>query len=442
MRDAWVQEYSLLVLAAGGGALIGAVFEAVLVGLVLGLLIYVLFLHLRLGRLLRNSTGHNWASPPIGVPGAIQGRVRRAWRRWFARQHRLIGLLRRYHDSAMSIPDATVVLNQKLEIEWLNRAATDVFGVGRRDRGLRIDGFLRSPSFGEWLRQDPFDHVLEIASPVDESRQLSLRLQPYGDDRMLLVGRDITALQRLQAVRQDFVANVSHELRTPLTVLAGYVETLNDMADEFDPQMRRILLNMQQQGERMRRIVEDLLLLSRLETTVPQESQFEDVPVADLLEGIAHDADLLSGEDRHVIAREIDPTLRMRGITRELQSAFSNLVFNAVKYTPAGGHITLRWRLAPEGRVFEVVDTGLGIDRQHIPRLTERFYRVDVGRSRSRGGTGLGLAIVKHVLLRHGGRLEIESELGRGSCFRCVFPEKLESSTLSYKFNNAVMNEP
>ena len=361
--------------------------------------------------------------PVMGLPGLIQARQRRLRRAWSRRQRRLIRLLKRYHRSAMSVPDAMVVLKADWEIEWVNDAAGDMLGLKLSDKGLRIDNLLRAPAFADWLDHGAEQAPLEIRAPGDESRALSLRIEPYGSDRYLLIGRDVTALHRLQGVRQDFVANVSHELRTPLTVLAGYVETLLDTDEEMDPQMQRILGNMHQQADRMRRIVEDLLLLSRLETSQPDEELFEEIDVDRLLQPILADARLLSGDEGHRIEADVDAGLRLRGVPRELQSAFSNLVFNAVKYTPAGGRVTVGWSLDDRGRpVFAVSDSGIGIEPRHIPRLTERFYRIDVGRSRSRGGTGLGLAIVKHVALRHGARLKIESTPGKGSCFRVVFP--------------------
>lgn len=359
----------------------------------------------------------------LGVPGLVQARQRRLRRTWYRRQRRLARLLKRYHHSAMSVPDAMVVLTEEREIAWLNLAAIDMLGLSRTDVGLRLDNLWRAPAFTDWLDQGSDQPPLEIAAPGDETRTLSLRIEPYGSDRYLLIGRDVTALHRLQGVRQDFVANVSHELRTPLTVLAGYVETLMDTDEPVDPQMQRILSNMHQQADRMRRIVEDLLLLSRLETSQPDEELFEEIDVARLVEPILADARLVSGEEGHQITSHVDPSLPLRGVPRELQSAFSNLVFNAVKYTPAGGWVDVRWERDERGRpVFAVHDSGIGIEARHIPRLTERFYRIDVGRSRSRGGTGLGLAIVKHVALRHGARLQIDSRPGKGSCFRMLFP--------------------
>lgn len=380
----------------------------------------LLYRLMRLARSVRRQfTGHT----TYGLTGLIQDRQRRVRASWVRRQRKLVDLLKRYHRSAMSVPDAMVVLTPLREIEWLNDAACDLLNLTQNDVGLRIDNLIRDPTFVSWLEESASGRVLEFQSPGDEQRALNLRMEPYGEDRNLLIGRDVTALYRLQGVRQDFVANVSHELRTPLTVLAGYLETLLDSEEDTNGEMFRILNNMHQQSERMRRIVEDLLLLSRLETSRPDEEYFESIDMRNMLETVAFDAELLSGAEQHQILLEVDPRLWLVGILRELHSALSNLVFNAVKYTPGGGTITIRWHQNESGQpVFEVQDTGIGIEPRHIPRLTERFYRIDVARSRSRGGTGLGLAIAKHVILRHEAKLDIKSQLNQGSTFKVTFP--------------------
>ncbi|HSH84304.1 MAG TPA: phosphate regulon sensor histidine kinase PhoR [Guyparkeria sp.] len=433
-RRAWREEGVLVMaslalasLVAWSGMAIGWETAWVLIP-VMGLLLYTVTLLWRVIYLGRALPITSLPRRVWGLPGLIQVRQRRLNRHWSRRQRRLVALLRRYHHSAMSVPDAMVVLTEDRQIEWLNLAAIEMLGLSRSDIGLRVDGLWRAPAFTDWLAHGTERPPLEITSPGDEAHTLSLRMEPYGSDRFLLIGRDVTALHRLQGVRQDFVANVSHELRTPLTVLAGYVEMLLDSDENQDPQMHRILSDMHQQGDRMRRIVEDLLLLSRLETSQPHVELFESIDVARLIEPILDDARLLSGEEGHRIESELDADLILRGVPRELQSAFSNLVFNAVKYTPAGGRVAVRWVIDEQGQpVFSVNDSGFGIEAHHIPRLTERFYRADVGRSRSRGGTGLGLAIVKHVALRHGGRLEIESSPGKGSRFRVIFPAQSTS---------------
>ena len=419
----WRQELLLLVLSSVPGGLLYLFSGQPGWSLALALGCYAFSLLYRLIGLTRSVRRQANGHTTYGLTGLIQDRQRRLRGSWVRRQRKLVDLLKRYHRSAMSVPDAMVVLTPLREIEWLNDAACDLLNLTQNDTGLRIDNLIRDPLFVHWLGEGASGRVLEFQSPGDEHRALNLRIEPYGEDRSLLIGRDVTALYRLQGVRQDFVANVSHELRTPLTVLAGYLETLLDSEEDTQGEMFRILTNMHQQSERMRRIVEDLLLLSRLETSRPDEEYFESIDMRGMLETVAYDAELLSGAERHQILLEIDAGLWLIGILRELHSALSNLVFNAVKYTPGGGTITIRWYQNHQAQpVFEVEDTGIGIEPRHIPRLTERFYRIDVARSRTRGGTGLGLAIVKHVLLRHEAKLDITSQLNQGSVFRVTFP--------------------
>ena len=290
-----------------------------------------------------------------------------------------------------------------------------------RDIGQSVGNLIRFPTFIAYLRGGNFDTPIQMPAPGNQQLILSLRLIPYGDDQRLLVARDVTRLQHLERMRRDFVANVSHELRTPLTVVAGYLESLlDDEHDEAAQRWHRTLQSMYEQSIRMQGIVEDLLMLSRLETQA-QPEQSVPVAVPGLLAQVREDAQRLSGTQAHQISLEADPGLWLMGSDSELRSLFSNLAFNAVRYTPPGGRIQLRWYGDTQGAHFEIQDTGIGIAAHHIPRLTERFYRIDVGRSRGSGGTGLGLAIVKHVLLRHDGQLEVESELGKGSTFRCDF---------------------
>lgn len=230
--------------------------------------------------------------------------------------------------------------------------------------------------------------------------------------------------EQLEKMRRDFVANVSHELRTPLTVIAGYVETMLQKQAEFPEKWRPVFAQMQQHTTRMEHLVEDLLLLSKLEATEPDPEALEVIDVVELLRQLAHDAENISGEAKHIIELEVDPKLQLRGIRSELQSVFANLIINAVKYTPENGEITIHWYADKGAACFAVRDAGIGIAAEHLPRLTERFYRVDKARSRASGGTGLGLAIVKHVLLRHDAELMVQSEEGVGSEFTCVFPAK------------------
>jgi two-component system phosphate regulon sensor histidine kinase PhoR len=338
------------------------------------------------------------------------------------RKRELRRLLKRFHKITVALPDATVELRPGSDqIEWWNNAAAMYLGFHYpRDTGQRISNLLRHPDFVEYLHQQNYDQAVEIPSPVDEKITLRIRVIPYSGNRRLVVARDMTRMQMLERMRQDFVANVSHELRSPLTVVSGYLETLMD-AEGIGVEFAEQLKNMQQQTERMNRIVDDLMLLSKLENETP-DTDPQRVSVAALINSIVDQGRRLSGAGEHTIALDVDDTLCLKGSESELYSAFSNLVFNAIRYTPPGGDIAICWKLSDGEPVFSVTDSGAGIAAHHIPRLTERFYRVDTGRSRATGGTGLGLAIVKHALLRHEGELEIDSEPGKGSCFRCRFP--------------------
>ncbi len=409
----------LIVLLFSIGFLLGHVAWVVLAGLS-GYFFWHLKNLLRLEYWLsRGSSG----DPPDarGIWGEVFNHIYRLQQRHRNRKQKLKTIVARFQESTSAMPDATVVLDAEARILWFNKAAQRLLGLRPvQDRGQRIDNLLRQPAFTAFLARGDYAEPVEIASPLDENLLLSVRIVPYGREQRLLLARDVTRLQQLERVRRDFVTNVSHELRTPLTVLSGYLESIEDI-DTGDAQWRRALKVMEQQTSRMRHIVDDLLLLSRLETGKPQDN-IDPVPVAALLATIREDARVLSGDAAHTIVLEADEGLYLKGNEKELYSAFSNLVFNAVKYTPEKGTITVRWHLHKDSACFEVQDNGIGIPKRHIPRLTERFYRVDVGRSRDQGGTGLGLAIVKHVLGRHNAELHVDSEPGKGSTFSCTFP--------------------
>ena len=350
-----------------------------------------------------------------------------------SRKRRLVNLLRAFREGAAALPDGVVVLTRGRSVVWFNEAAARLLGLATpRDRGAHIDEFLPQP-VKSWLTEDPAQEPLrEVASNLDAAIRLSFRLIPYSRDHLLLVVRDVTPLARLEQVRRDFVANVSHELRTPLTVLHGYLEMLEP---EVMPQLAPILADLRGQSRRMTQIVEDLLTLSRLEAQ-QQINDAERVSIRALLSTLKREADGLSqGRHRVDIVQTCDDDLR--GSTDYLHSAFSNLVSNAVRYTPEDGRIEISWQATANGGArFAVADTGYGIPAEHLPRITERFYRVSTSRSRGSGGTGLGLSIVKHVLQLHQARLEIVSEVGVGSTFSCVFnherllaPEALTDET-------------
>lgn len=326
--------------------------------------------------------------------------------------------------AAEALPDGALTLNADMELTWCNHTARRHLGLKpSADRGHSIFNVLRIPEFARYARQDnwPAPIVLNIHSGM-QPHTLLVQMSRYGVGQYLLVTRDVTKLQRLETMRKDFVANVSHELRTPLTVLSGFLETLQDDATQrlSDEQRRRYLALMHEQALRMQATVADLLTLSALEST--PHANGKRVDMAALIQAGMDQARALSG-DEHSFNLEVDPDLPLMGVENELGSAVSNLIANAVHYTTAGGHITVGWQRDAGGYgVFSVRDTGIGIASQDIPRLTERFYRADRGRSRASGGTGLGLAITRHVALRHNAELTIDSRLGAGSVFSIRFP--------------------
>ncbi|WP_428605305.1 phosphate regulon sensor histidine kinase PhoR [Sedimenticola sp.] len=359
---------------------------------------------------------------PFGIWRPLMLRVDELSGRGQKRKRKLSRMLSGFLESTGALPDATVVLNDEGRLDWWNSVAADFLGLDRkRHKGALIDDLISDPVFLSYLHAGHYSRPLQMPAPVNANISLEVRIVPYGKGKRLLQARDITRLHQLEIVRRDFVANVSHEIRTPLTVVHGYVESMLESSETFLGPWKRILGQMQVQTLRMQRIVEDLLLLSRLETRRSSEGEGV-VGVNALLRGIVDGARQLSGDKQHRITLDADERLRLVGNGHELESAFANLVYNAVRYTPAGGDIRIRWWLSGGGPCFSVTDSGIGIAPEHIPRLTERFYRVDVGRSRESGGTGLGLAIVKHVLSRHDGTLRVESEPGKGSVFTCRFP--------------------
>lgn len=424
MSNPWIEELWRTLAIAGISLLIGWAFGEIALALLLGLGVYAGW-HMRqvyrLERWLRH--GKRFHPPEArGIWEEIFHHIYRLQQRNRKRKRKLGGMLNRFQQATAALPDATVVLSDGERIEWWNDAAEALLGLSYpRDVGQHVANLVRAPAFVDYLNSGDFETPIQFPAPGNPQLTLSLRLIPYATDQRLLVARDISRLQQLERMRRDFVANVSHELRTPLTVVSGYLETLIEEDDEAALRWRRTLQAMHGQSKRMEGIVEDLLMLSRLETREQPEHQ-SPVAVPGLLAQMREDAQRLSGEQAHRITLEADSDLWLLGAENELRSLFSNLVFNAVRYTPAGGDIRIGWYADPDGAHFSVQDTGIGIAAQHISRLTERFYRVDVGRSRGSGGTGLGLAIVKHVLLRHEGRLEIDSEPGKGSTFRCDFP--------------------
>lgn len=366
---------------------------------------------------------HYRLAPPF--PRGFWGEVYRAIGQYQQRNRkdrkRQLRFIRRFREASRAVPDALVVLDKNRRIEWANEAAETLIDVQwPRDDGRRFNEIFQHIELEDYLREGDYSRPLDLTPAHNRSLMLSLRVAPFGERKKqrLVVARDITKLYHLNMIRRDFVANASHELRTPLTVIAGFIEHLEGLPAR-DPALDAPLGMMHKQTERMRSIIEDLLMLSRLEMD-DQARQVKAVDIPAELELMVADARVLAGED-HRFSIEADPDLLLLGNEAELRSALSNLLYNAVKHTSSGTSIRLHWRLEEGSPVFSVEDDGPGISPGHIPRLTERFYRVDAARSRASGGTGLGLAIVKHVLNRHDAELIIRSEVGVGSCFSCRF---------------------
>ena len=406
------------------GLIVGAPWAAVAAVLEIGLALQLLHL-LRLLRWLQaDQTG---LAPELPGPwGQLVAMIVRLYRRKQFHKQRLLRLLRELRRSTAAMPDGVVVLNPQAEILWFNRTAARLLGFrGKTDFGLRIENLVRQPEFVRYLRSGQFATPVIVRSAAG-SQFLSLQIVPYGAGQLLTLVRDVTREARLEAMRKDFVANASHELRSPLTVISGYLETLATDG-EFDPALAGPLQEMQRQAQRMTSIVQDLIELSRLESS-DSNAAYQPIDVVALMALLRQDVLARPMHPAQVQLRA-DSNALLLGEDIQIHSAFSNLVDNAAKYTPADGSVSIRWWTDDDGGHFSVTDTGIGIAPEHIPRLTERFYRVDAGRSRATGGSGLGLAIVKHVLQRHGAQLSIDSQEGRGSTFTCHFPpERLQAA--------------
>jgi two-component system phosphate regulon sensor histidine kinase PhoR len=355
-----------------------------------------------------------------GAWGDVIGLIARLFRRKQYHKRRMRQLLRELRHSTAAVPDGVVMLNPAAEILWFNRSAAELLNLrARGDVGLRIDNLVRRPEFVQYLRGGDYRSPVVVQGAGVDEQHLLFQMVPYGAGQLLLMVRDVTRQVRLEAMRKDFVANASHELRSPLTVISGYLETLSQ-EESLDPILHNQIEEMRRQALRMTAIVQDLLELSRLEAEGASSGE-ELVDVGALLNRLR--SDLLARHQAPVqILIQVDSTDRLRGEPAQLHSAFANLLDNAAKYTPSGGTVTMRWWRDDQAGYLSVADTGIGIAPEHIPRLTERFYRVDPGRSRASGGSGLGLAIVKHVLQRHEASLQIDSQEGRGSTFTCQFP--------------------
>ncbi|MEX0615324.1 MAG: phosphate regulon sensor histidine kinase PhoR [Methylophaga sp.] len=410
---------TLISLAGFVGLLLGEMMTFLFVGT----LIYLLWLQRQWFLL------HQWLIKPKknrapegeGVIDDVCGQIERMRAQNSNRKKKLTGYLKRFKTATAALPDGIVVIGEFGQVEWANLSARELLGIHwPRDAKLRVNNLLRAPAFHRLLEAPVSDNQTAlIESPVNQAIQLELKIVEYANKDRLLIGRDVTQTIKLQRMRRDFVANVSHELRTPLTVLKGYLESFDQNSD---PAMwQHALPVMQQQTHRMHLMIKDLLALSQLETG-EKPLQHRPTDVCKLLQSVIDDARRLETFSDHQLVLKCLSDKWLLADADELRSAISNLIFNAVKYTPAGSEITVSWSMQEATCVIAVEDNGEGIASHHLDRLTERFYRVDNGRDRENGGTGLGLAIVKHIISRHKGRLHINSELGEGATFSCVFP--------------------
>ncbi|WP_082504840.1 MULTISPECIES: phosphate regulon sensor histidine kinase PhoR [unclassified Methylophilus] len=365
--------------------------------------------------------GLNFMPNGKGIWEDIFANLYQEMRRHSRSQSQLSSTLERLRHATSALPDGVVVLNHRNEIEWFNEPAVQRLGLKRQhDENQPIYYLLRQAEFVQYLQSEDYSEPLKLKSWRSPDVSLELQIIPFASKQRLLICRDISALERTEIMRRDFVANVSHELRTPLTVVGGFLETIGDMQGEISADIQPYFEMMQAQTTRMRRIIEDLLTLSSLENNVTLKDEI-DIAMEPMLNQLLKDAKALS-HGQHKVTLHNDANVNIRGSYSELFSAMSNLTSNAVRYTPEHGNIDIFWQMQDEQVVFSVQDTGIGIESQHLPRLTERFYRVDSGRSRDTGGTGLGLSIVKHILHHHQAILKVESEPGHGSRFSIIFP--------------------
>ncbi|MCY3883672.1 MAG: phosphate regulon sensor histidine kinase PhoR [Gammaproteobacteria bacterium] len=364
-----------------------------------------------------------WAQRPLRTPQDSLGRFQEAAKSLHdslnlerTRNRRWLNLARRFRDTSDLIPDAWIVLDQEMNIEAVNRAATTLLGLKQSDVGRPISALVRHPEINRLLMNEDDLNIVEFASPTDDQTKLELRLIRISEDQNILLARDVTELNRLLSMRQDFIANVSHELRSPLTVLIGYIESI--YGEDLDPDtLKEIVQRLDAPAQRMKSLVDDLLTLTRLEASPdPEWEDLSRIDCATLIQAISQEASSLK-RDNHSISLDLERNLCVMGVGDELHSVFMNLFTNAIRYSPEGGPIDVRWYRLNENARFEITDSGLGIAPEHISRITERFYRVDPSNFRVKGGTGLGLAIVKHVLRRHQSALKVESKPGGGSTF-------------------------
>ncbi|RUO29110.1 phosphate regulon sensor histidine kinase PhoR [Aliidiomarina sanyensis] len=421
----WLLPFALI------GGLTGYFWQALALGQALALLWHYVFFH-RLNVWLWQSR----TMLPPRAPGAwsdIYDGIYGTLRRTQAKRRQLAILLQRFRHAAEAMPDASMVLQKNGNIEWTNKLAQVYFGLRwPTDKGIRITNLIRLPKFQKYFAAGKFEEAFTLNSPLGDGRELELRFMPYSDHELLVVARDVTQLRKLERMRKDFVANVSHELKTPLTVMSGYLELIEEPATVAPAVMRKAVVDMSKQTRRMQNMVDQLLLLSRMEAQI-QDTYTKPVHLGAMLRQILDELRPLVEDKKLYLDAHIDDSVAVLGSEEKLRAACSNLITNAIKYTPVEGQITVRWGKIGPMAEFSVADTGAGIAPEHLPRLTERFYRVDKDRSSDTGGTGLGLSIVKHALEHHRAILQVDSRKGQGSRFWFRIPPELLVESVATK---------
>jgi two-component system, OmpR family, phosphate regulon sensor histidine kinase PhoR len=416
-----------------GSLIIGIISRYILLSLVIGLLVYTLWYTYTINNLITWMIKGKKSDPPnvSGLINDIANQVYSLKNRHKKRKKKLTSYLKRFKVTIDALPDAIIILDDQNEIKWANEKAEEYLGIIYLENVDQcVVTLIRTPALLELIEKnhtnnDASEFSINIPSPVDRKIQLEIRLIIFGKSEKLLVARNITKNYKINKMRTDFISNASHELRTPLTVITGYLESFDDeLTEEKFPDVFKRIEQMKSQSLRMNRLVEDLLSLALLETT-EELNNVESINMAEMLASIIDMAESVAGADKYEIKLNVEKNIWVKGNRNQLYSALSNIILNAVNYTSSPGVITVRWSVSKNIGKLEVEDTGIGIQPEHIPRLTERFFRVDKSRSRDLGGSGLGLAIVKHILAAHKLNLEIESKLGIGSIFRIIFPESL-----------------
>jgi two-component system phosphate regulon sensor histidine kinase PhoR len=416
----WRRELAALVLMIGFAAVLSYFIGNFITMIVLILSFIIIRQAMLITRLERwLSRGANTKMPTTsGIWADIYYHFYRIKKNSRKRKKKLGKIIELFHRSTDVLPDAAIVLDSHGEIEWSNKQAKNVLGIKKSDKGQRLDNLIRAPEFAEFLSSKKKKPVLTLPSPVDSKIILQFRRVSYGIKQHLIIAQDVTQQNNLEAMRKSFVDNVSHELRTPLTVLKGYLETLCDVDDQQSEMLTNAFRQMHAQTDRMQYLVDDLLLLARLETQTEKKNC---VDVAKLLSKICQEI-LAIEKDNQRITLNLESDYKIYGEEQDLQSAFTNLLSNALKYSLPETPIKVIWKKKAAGMILDVIDQGEGIAAEDIPRVTERFYRAEVKREKKLSGTGLGLAIVKHVLINHDAKLLITSKVGQGSRFRCIFP--------------------